>query len=608
MKIGFGPQQFFDDQGRPLSGGRLSLYEQGTDNLLPTWTWSGEFVSSDNPVILDNAGRISDTVWFEASVIDVKLEKLNDDGTYAQVDTYSYGMDMPSGSNDTVAAGMSGLKNASPSLGTVTVVGYHNSFDAPSRTYVWDPLSTDTPDDGCVVLSDVEPTGRWLLVWPDEKLPASVYGVTPGHLDNMANLMNRPRYYGNSFVISAPGTTSFPSGTFGTGSSNSFSTTYDLQLDMGTRFNQWVITAPRFSVSGMATAGIGKLCIDQPEGAASAIKLSEISDRSAFMSTNANMYIIDRDNTSGTFTGTLHNKLVVAYIDIPSWLTFEDSIILRPATGFVKGKTVQASGVLKVGNLFRIVPHEDGMYRYYTVYSQGDDNYPTMRLGEDQNVLCYNGLTVHEGFDIPAHTVNGTYYPQQWWGYFDDGEDGPVVQIKAKGDIECTNLKGNLTSTTSNIGTLNVTSEAKISKLMGRNYDFIPLFSGLVRDYSVVDLNWTSYGSHILPTTVPADALIKIHMTWAWSDSSSVPISDYIHLSGASGRSFGDVIALENCGPQSATFTFEDMYRDREAKTITQKSGPIYVIDMSLNLIDIIPAFERHTFMYNGSGWERVSV
>ena len=121
-------------------------------------------------------------------------------------------------------------------------------------------------------------------------------------------------------------------------------------------------------------------------------------------------------------------------------------------------------------------------------------------------------------------------------------------------------------------------------------------------------MNWTSYGSHILPTTVPADALIKIHMTWAWNDSSSVPISDYIHLSGASGRSFGDVIALENCGPQSASFTFEDMYRDHEAKTITQKSGPIYVIDMNLNLIDIIPAFERHSFMYNGSGWERVSV
>lgn len=602
MKLGFNPQQFFDDEGNVLAAGRVSLYYVNTDNLVPLYVFQArQYVETQNPIICSESGRI-DGVFYDAALVTVKVEKRLPDGTYEQIDTYETGLDVPGGKSDTFVTGLNSLKEASPTLGAVTVVGYHTPYDCGPRTYVWDANSTDQADDGCVVASTVEPTGRWLLLWNDEILPAAIYGVTPGHLSNMAALMSRPRIYGGSYSIVAPGVTGFPGGDFS--STNSYSTTYDLQLDRATRFGTGSITAPRFTISGMATDAVGNLQIRLPDGVSSELKLSLIKARTQLAATNAGTIIIDRDNTASGGDVTLYNKLVYACTEIPSWLHLENSIVLRGAAGTLTAGTVAASGLLKVGNLFRIVPHEEpGLTtRYYDIYSLGNDNYPTMRLDDSQNVTFFNGIDVRAGISIPraGHT-------QQWWGYF-EGYDEPQIQIDAEGSIKCTTLQGNLTSTTANVGTLTVTSNAKLEKLSGRNYNFIPVFAGLNRSYTDVDLNWTSYGSHTLPSSIPQNARLKIHMTWAWNDSSSVAISDYIHLSGASGRSYGDTIAIQNCGPQSASFTFEDMYRDRNAQTIAKKCGPVYVIDMNLNLIDIIPPFATHRFMYNGSGWEPIEV
>lgn len=600
MKICFSPEQFFDNEGVVLAAGRISIYYAGTDNLVPLYHFqANEYVSAENPVEISDSGRI-DSVFFDSAIVSVKVEKRLDDDTFEQVTAYEYGIDVPGGKSDTVVTGISALKEASPTLGAVTVVGYRNQYDVGPRTYVWDPNAIDQPDDGCVVASSVEVTGRWLLLWNDEILPAGIYGVTPGHIENMAALMSRPRIYGGSYSIVAPGTTGFPGGNFA--SSNSYTTTYDLMLDRATRFGDATITAPKIDVSGLATEAEANFQIRKPEGVGNPLKLSLVKSRTQVGATNADVIIVDKDNTSGSAQITLYNKLVYAYIDIPSWLTFADSIVLHQSTGLVKGKTVQASGVLKVGNLFRIVPHEDVYDRYYDVYSQGNDDYPTMRIGDDQNVIFMNGIDVRSGISIPraGHT-------QQWWGYF-EGDDDPQIQIDAEGSIKCTTLQGNLTSTNASIDTLTVTSQARVDKLTGRNYNFIPLLAGLNRSYTDVTLNWTGYGSHILPTSIPQNARIKIYMKWAWEDSSSVPISDYLHLSGASGRSYGDCIAIQNCGPQGADFVFTDMYRDHDAKKIVDHAGPIFIVDMNLNLIDTIPPFETHNFMYNGSGWTKIEV
>jgi hypothetical protein len=60
-------QQFFDNNGKPLSGGKLFSYEAGTTTPQVTYTTAAGNVPHTNPIILDSAGRIpSGQVWLSA--------------------------------------------------------------------------------------------------------------------------------------------------------------------------------------------------------------------------------------------------------------------------------------------------------------------------------------------------------------------------------------------------------------------------------------------------------------------------------------------------------------------------------------------------------------
>jgi hypothetical protein len=50
--------QFFDNNGVPLSGGKLYTYEAGTTTPLVTYTTSAGNVARTNPIVLDSAGRV----------------------------------------------------------------------------------------------------------------------------------------------------------------------------------------------------------------------------------------------------------------------------------------------------------------------------------------------------------------------------------------------------------------------------------------------------------------------------------------------------------------------------------------------------------------------
>lgn len=55
--------QFFDNNGNPLSGGKLYTYEAGTTTPAVTYTSSSGLVANTNPIVLDSAGRIAAEVW-----------------------------------------------------------------------------------------------------------------------------------------------------------------------------------------------------------------------------------------------------------------------------------------------------------------------------------------------------------------------------------------------------------------------------------------------------------------------------------------------------------------------------------------------------------------
>lgn len=50
--------QFFDNNGIPLSGGKIYSYEAGTTTPLATYTSSSGNIAHTNPIILDSSGRV----------------------------------------------------------------------------------------------------------------------------------------------------------------------------------------------------------------------------------------------------------------------------------------------------------------------------------------------------------------------------------------------------------------------------------------------------------------------------------------------------------------------------------------------------------------------
>ena len=239
MKISYNPEQLFDATGVPLSAGRVTLYVHDSDVPLHVYSLSGDVWSdAANPIILDDEGRM-DTVWFEAAIVDIKVEK-NTDGVYESVDTYQYGFNPPEVKNDTIVYGMDELADANPELGTVTVVGYYSMNDCGPRTYIWDPTCTDPEDGGCIVAGNGHEEGRWLLLSDLEYLPSSYYGILPGNNEaNMAAFLSYPERLGQ-WRIPTPPMPRFLPGTYTT--NGSMSSTKRVAFDKGAKFTKLTLS------------------------------------------------------------------------------------------------------------------------------------------------------------------------------------------------------------------------------------------------------------------------------------------------------------------------------------------------------------------------------
>lgn len=77
--------QFFDDNGNPLSGGKVYTYTAGTTTPLATYTSSAGTVANTNPIILDAAGRTPNEIWLTIGTLYKFIVKTSADvlvGTY----------------------------------------------------------------------------------------------------------------------------------------------------------------------------------------------------------------------------------------------------------------------------------------------------------------------------------------------------------------------------------------------------------------------------------------------------------------------------------------------------------------------------------------------
>lgn len=87
------PQQYFDNNGDPLAGGKVYFYEAGTTTPKDTYTTQAGTIANANPVILDSAGRAS--IWGTGSYKEVV--KTSADVTISTKDAVTLGSEISDG-------------------------------------------------------------------------------------------------------------------------------------------------------------------------------------------------------------------------------------------------------------------------------------------------------------------------------------------------------------------------------------------------------------------------------------------------------------------------------------------------------------------------------
>lgn len=108
--------QLFDNNGVPLTGGKITTYAAGTTTPLITYTSSSGSTTHTNPIILDAAGRVpGGEIWLDAAQL-YKFIVANANNT--QIATYD---------------NIGGSFNASPILANFTGNGIQTIYTLPSN-------------------------------------------------------------------------------------------------------------------------------------------------------------------------------------------------------------------------------------------------------------------------------------------------------------------------------------------------------------------------------------------------------------------------------------------------------------------------------------------
>lgn len=300
MKIGFNPESIVGLDGKPLAG-RVTFYAHDSDTKVDVFTMQGEdFVQAQNPQLLNNAGRLADTIFFDSAIIDVFIEKYiglpgqmseeSSDADFEPFDHFEIGFELPTAESVTNVETIADLEDANTDSGVVLVTGYYAKGDSPARFYLWDGNANNTPDGGYVIASNNSDTGRWILLWDCDYIPSTLYGVFPGiNETNISSFLSYPMQVGSHLLRTSP----IPRFVQGTYSANTiFTTTKTVKFDRGAKF-----TNAFFNLAGMETdEGGADYIADLYFTRQHEARLSWFRSLSAFWTCNADKLVLDRDN------------------------------------------------------------------------------------------------------------------------------------------------------------------------------------------------------------------------------------------------------------------------------------------------------------------------
>ncbi len=259
MKISLDNSVYIDrTTGKPVEG-KLCIYLANTDVLANTFTYEGNngYVEAPNPVLL-HSGLTDDSLFVELGLYRLTVYRYtgpegqmsaeSPDEYFTQIDEFDFGLDYDiAASMNNVVDTIGDLQNADPSLKFVTVLWHDTAGDCVPRQYFWDAGAQDNIDGGYVVGSEVSDTGRWILLWADEILPCTVYGVTPSNTSNLNLLLNYPDTVGSLHLVTAP-CVRFVSGNYTP--NFTYATDKELVFDGDAKFTAATFQCPRARVMG----------------------------------------------------------------------------------------------------------------------------------------------------------------------------------------------------------------------------------------------------------------------------------------------------------------------------------------------------------------------
>lgn len=301
MKLNIANAPYIDRSTGEFVEGRMKVFLHNTNIYADVFTMEGSsFVAAENPQLL-HSGLPEDTLFTEIGIYDIVIEKYigeeghmtvdSPDSDFSMIDEFETGIDFDLNAfNANRVDTMDDLRNADPSLGYVTVNWYAEPGDCIPRTYIWDAASVNAEDGGYVVSSDVSATGRWILFWDDEVLPACVYGVKPGEESNMNLLLSYPSVVGSFLMATAP-CIRFQSGDYT--SDAYYSTSKELCFDAGARFTAATVVCPSIRLFGANTSYISDFVFTSDNVEAHSSWFRTVT---AFWTCDAHKYVLDQTN------------------------------------------------------------------------------------------------------------------------------------------------------------------------------------------------------------------------------------------------------------------------------------------------------------------------
>ena len=179
--------QYTDDNGDPLSGGRIAWYISSTDTLKTVYQDGGRTTPADNPAILESDGRTQTPIYYGQGTYKVVLEASDGAGGFVPYKTIDpvYG-DMsvvPGAASDISVETISELRLlAAGDYSLVNVGGYREGGDGGGGQFWYSPTSSLIDDGGLVISPAGGPAqGRYLRLLERPVVNPQMFGATIGY-------------------------------------------------------------------------------------------------------------------------------------------------------------------------------------------------------------------------------------------------------------------------------------------------------------------------------------------------------------------------------------------------------------------------------------------